>query len=180
MRGHLNTDVRARGSNSQPLDPEFDTLDRSATDPQSTVTLEVRVVIVYKVSINTYFGKNVMVGSCVAVNCSNSRKNSPELSFHMLPKLNDNNREIRERWLANVKRHGPLPKAICFTYPSKVILLYFILVFHILCTVFHIYRHLNLYTFVLLTSFSFLFQNIKFLKLWLCRMFYVDGGHDCF
>ena len=33
MRGHLNTDVRARGSNSQPLDPEFDTLDRSATDP---------------------------------------------------------------------------------------------------------------------------------------------------
>ena len=29
--GHLNTDVRARGSNSQPLDPEFDTLDRSAT-----------------------------------------------------------------------------------------------------------------------------------------------------
>ena len=25
--------VRARGSNSQPLDPEFDTLDRSATDP---------------------------------------------------------------------------------------------------------------------------------------------------
>ena len=34
MRGHLNTDVRARGSNSQPLDPEFDALDRSATDPQ--------------------------------------------------------------------------------------------------------------------------------------------------
>ena len=33
LRGHLNTDFRARGSNSQPLDPEFDTLDRSATDP---------------------------------------------------------------------------------------------------------------------------------------------------
>ena len=39
-----------------------------------------------------------------------SRKNSPELSFHLLSKLNDDNREIRERWLANVKRHGPLPK----------------------------------------------------------------------
>ena len=36
LRGHLNTDVRARGSNSQPLDPEFDALDRSATDPQLT------------------------------------------------------------------------------------------------------------------------------------------------
>ena len=51
-----------------------------------------------------------MVVSCVAVNCSNSRKNSPELSFHRLQMLNDGNREIRERWLANVKRHGTLPK----------------------------------------------------------------------
>ena len=48
-----------------------------------------------------------MVVSCEAVNCSNSRKNSPELSFHRLQMLNDGNREIRERWLANVKRrHG--------------------------------------------------------------------------
>ena len=38
MRGHLNTDVRARGPNSQPLDPEFDALDRSATDPRSKIT----------------------------------------------------------------------------------------------------------------------------------------------
>ena len=51
-----------------------------------------------------------MVVSCEAVNCSNSRKNSPELSFHRLQMLNDGNREIRERWLANVKRHGTLPK----------------------------------------------------------------------
>ena len=51
-----------------------------------------------------------MVVSCEAVNCSKSRKNSPELSFHRLQMLNDGNREIRERWLANVKRHGTLPK----------------------------------------------------------------------
>ena len=51
-----------------------------------------------------------MVVSCVAVYCSYSRKNSPELSFDGLPKLNDDNREIRERWLAEVKRHDPLPK----------------------------------------------------------------------
>ena len=43
-----------------------------------------------------------MVVSCEAVNCSNSRKNSPELSFHRLQTLNEGNREIRERWLANV------------------------------------------------------------------------------
>ena len=30
----ISTDVRARGSNSQPSDPEFDALDRSATDPR--------------------------------------------------------------------------------------------------------------------------------------------------
>ena len=40
MRGHLNTDVRARGSNSQPLDPEFDTLDRLATDPLTSSLTE--------------------------------------------------------------------------------------------------------------------------------------------
>ena len=51
-----------------------------------------------------------MVVSCVAVDCSNSRKNSPELSFHRIPMLNDENRELRERWIANVKRHGTLPK----------------------------------------------------------------------
>ena len=51
-----------------------------------------------------------MVVSCVAVNCSNSRKNPPGLSFHRLQMLNDGNREIRKRWLANVKRHGTLPK----------------------------------------------------------------------
>ena len=31
----ISIDVRARGSNSQPLDPEFDALDRSATDSQT-------------------------------------------------------------------------------------------------------------------------------------------------
>ena len=36
---HLNTDVQARGSNSQPLDPEFDALDRSATDPRILTSL---------------------------------------------------------------------------------------------------------------------------------------------
>ena len=51
-----------------------------------------------------------MVVSCVAVNCSNSRKNSPELSFHRFPMLNDDNRKICEWGLANVKRHGTLPK----------------------------------------------------------------------
>ena len=51
-----------------------------------------------------------MVVSCVAVNCSNSRKNPSELSFHRLQMLNDGNREIRKRWLANVNRHGTLPK----------------------------------------------------------------------
>ena len=45
-----------------------------------------------------------MVVSFVAVNCSNSRKNPPELSFHRIQMLNDGNREIRKRWLANVKR----------------------------------------------------------------------------
>ena len=39
MRGHLNTDVQARGSNSQPLDPEFDALDRSAIDPRILTSL---------------------------------------------------------------------------------------------------------------------------------------------
>ena len=42
MRGHLNTDVRARGSNSQPLDPEFDTLDRSATISAADAIEEMR------------------------------------------------------------------------------------------------------------------------------------------
>ena len=51
-----------------------------------------------------------MVVSCVAVNCSSSRKNPPELSFDLLSNLNDGNREIRERWLANVKVHGTLLK----------------------------------------------------------------------
>ena len=44
MRGHLNTDVRARGSNSQPLDPEFDTLDRSATDPAPKFNIPKHVI----------------------------------------------------------------------------------------------------------------------------------------
>ena len=124
-----------------------------------------------------------MVVSCVAVNCSNSRKNLPELSFHRLQMLNDGNREIRKRWLANVKRHGTLPKENYFfyvltilslaskeynfiSYNSRYMLLkynfkrslicllqnktylflslftqvviQFILVFHILCTTFHI------------------------------------------
>ena len=121
-----------------------------------------------------------MVVSCVAVNCSNSRKNPPELSFHRLQMLNDGNREIRKRWLANVKRHGTLPKENYFltilslaskeynfiSYNSRYMLLkynfkrslicllqnktylflslftqvviQFILVFHILCTTFHI------------------------------------------
>ena len=38
-----------------------------------------------------------MVVSCVAVNCSKSRKISAELSFRRLQMLNDDNREIRER-----------------------------------------------------------------------------------
>ena len=33
--------------------------------------------------------------------------------------LNDDNREIRERWLANVKRHGPLPKENHFFFCSN-------------------------------------------------------------
>ena len=49
-----------------------------------------------------------MVVSCVGENCSNSCKNSPELSFHRLSRLNDDKREIRV--LANAKIHGPLPK----------------------------------------------------------------------
>ena len=72
------------------------------------VWLKVRVVSIYKHRINTYISKKSMVVSCVAVNCSNSRKNSPELSFERLPMLNEDNREIHERWLANVKRHSPL------------------------------------------------------------------------
>ena len=47
-----------------------------------------------------------MVVSCVEINCSNRRKNSPELTFHRLQMLNDSNREICAWWLANVKRHG--------------------------------------------------------------------------
>ena len=67
-----------------------------------------------------------MVVSCEAVNCSNSRKSSPKLSFHRLQMLNDGNREIRERWLANVKRHGTLPKEnyffLCSNHFEKVLL----------------------------------------------------------
>ena len=51
-----------------------------------------------------------MVVACVAVNCSNKRINSPELSFHGLPKLNDSNKQIRDRWILSVKRDGALPK----------------------------------------------------------------------
>ena len=71
------------------------------------VWLKVCVVNIYKLRINTYIHFEKKYG--VAVNCSNSRKNSPELSFHRLPMLNDGNREVceRYRWLANVKRHGP-------------------------------------------------------------------------
>ena len=54
MRGHLNTDVRARGSNSQPLDPEFDTLDRSATDPQDWIV--VVGILLYMASLTNCAG----------------------------------------------------------------------------------------------------------------------------
>ena len=50
--------------------------------------------------INTYiFFKKSMV----AETCSNNRKNSAELSFDLISKLNDDNREMRERWLVMYK-----------------------------------------------------------------------------
>ena len=66
-------------------------------------------------AVFTVFFKRVlkvskMVVACVAVNCSNNRTNSPELSFHRLPKLNESNKQIRDRWILNVKRDGALPK----------------------------------------------------------------------
>ena len=57
-----------------------------------------------------------MVVACVAVNCSNKRINSPELSFHRLPKLNDSNKQIRDLSILNVKRDGALPKDITSFY----------------------------------------------------------------
>ena len=47
-------------------------------------TLSKQVLKVYK----------QMVVACVAVNCSNSHINSPELSFHRLLKLNESNKQI--------------------------------------------------------------------------------------
>ena len=56
-----------------------------------------------------------MVVSCVAVNFSNNRFNSPELCFHQLI----SNKQIRDRWVLNVKRDGALPKDNHFLLRSK-------------------------------------------------------------
>ena len=72
---------------------------------QIKIRLKVCAVIIYKFRINTYtLSKKGF--SYVAVNSSNSRKNSPELSFHLFLKLNDGNSEIPTRWLATVKRYN--------------------------------------------------------------------------
>ena len=86
------------------------------------VWLKVCVVSIYKLRINRYIHFEKKYGvSCVAVNCSNSRKNSPELTFHRLPMLNDDNREIREWRLANVKRHGHYRKKIISFYVLTIL-----------------------------------------------------------
>ena len=67
---------------------------------------------VFTVFLNRVLKVSKMVVACVAVNCSNNRINSPELSLHRLPKFNESNKQIRDQWVLNVKRAGALLKDV--------------------------------------------------------------------
>lgn len=45
---------------------------------------------------------------CVAVGCTNNKKNNPNLSFYKLP---SNNKAVSEEWKAKIKREN-LPKIV--------------------------------------------------------------------
>ena len=56
------------------------------------------------------FQRVIMVATCAAFGCTNSRKNSPGLSFHRIPAANAENKLLRQRWIQNIHRADPLPK----------------------------------------------------------------------
>ena len=53
------------------------------------------------------FQRVTMVGTCAAFGCTNSRKNSPGLSFHRIPAANTENKSLRQRWIQNIHRADP-------------------------------------------------------------------------
>ena len=56
------------------------------------------------------FQRVIMVATCAAFGCTNSRKNSPGLSFHRIPAANAENKLLWQRWIQNIHRTDPLPK----------------------------------------------------------------------
>ena len=56
------------------------------------------------------FQRVIMVATCAAFGCTNSRKNSPGLSFHRIPAANAENKLLRQRWMQNIHDADPLPK----------------------------------------------------------------------
>ena len=49
--------------------------------------------------------------NCTAIRCTNrsSHFKSGEVSFHRIP-TEKKNKHLRQRWLNNIRRDGPLPK----------------------------------------------------------------------
>ena len=56
------------------------------------------------------FQRVIMVATCAAFGCTNSRKNSPGLIFHRIPAANAENKLLRQRYIQNIHRADPLPK----------------------------------------------------------------------
>ena len=50
--------------------------------------------------------------SCAATNCVNRTGNKNDLSFHRVP--TNNKKELRSKWLQNIKRQHPLPSGNSF------------------------------------------------------------------
>ena len=50
-----------------------------------------------------------MVRSCSAFGCKNECKKDSGIKFYSLPTKEKNN-DLRQKWLANIKREGDLPK----------------------------------------------------------------------
>ena len=51
-----------------------------------------------------------MVATCAAFGCTNSRKNSPGLSFPRIPAANAEKKLLRKRWIQNIHRADSFPK----------------------------------------------------------------------
>ena len=65
------------------------------------------------------FQRVIMVTTCAAFGCTNSRKNSPGLSFHRIPAANAENKLLRQRWIQNIHCVDSLPNDKTFYVCAK-------------------------------------------------------------